>query len=106
MDGKDKDRAHKPHQDIEDKKNDESSNPNSHEDCNPIWLEDGIFLVFHSTQEFSSSNELEGKSFSILMGSWRMRRPLIGGEDFQASIGQGEQAHGFLAAQCFEVDLK
>jgi hypothetical protein len=35
-----------------------------------------------------------------------MRRPLIGGEDFQASIGQGEQAHGFLAAQCFEVDLK
>jgi hypothetical protein len=49
---------------------------------------------------------LEGKSFSILMGSWRMRRPLIGREDFQASIGQGEQAHGFLTAQCFEVDLK
>ncbi len=23
-----------------------------------------------------------------------MRRPLIGGEDFQASIGQGEQAQG------------
>jgi hypothetical protein len=36
MDGKDKDRVHKPHQDIEDKRNDESSNPISHEDCNPI----------------------------------------------------------------------
>jgi hypothetical protein len=35
---------------------------------------------------------LEGKSFSILVGSSRMRRPLIGGKDFEASIGQGEQA--------------
>jgi hypothetical protein len=31
MDGKDKDQAHKPHQDIQDKRKDESSNPISHE---------------------------------------------------------------------------
>jgi hypothetical protein len=34
--GKDKDQAHKPHQDIQDKREDESSNPISHEDCHPI----------------------------------------------------------------------
>jgi len=52
-DGKDKDQAQEPHQDIQDKGKDESSNPISHEDCHPIWLEDGIFVVFHWAQEFS-----------------------------------------------------
>jgi hypothetical protein len=36
MDGKDKDQGHKPHQDIQDKREDESSNPISHEDRHPI----------------------------------------------------------------------
>jgi hypothetical protein len=53
-DGKDKDQAQEPHQDIQDKVKDESSNPISHEDCHPIWLEDGIFFVFHWAQKFSS----------------------------------------------------
>jgi hypothetical protein len=44
----------RPHQDIQDKGKDESSNPISHEDCHPFSLEDGIFLVSHWTQEFSS----------------------------------------------------
>jgi hypothetical protein len=44
MDGKDKDQTHKPRQDIQDKRKDESSNPISHEDCHPILLEDGIFF--------------------------------------------------------------
>jgi hypothetical protein len=30
------------------------------------------------------------KSFLILIGSRRMRGPLIGGKDFQTSMGQGE----------------
>ncbi len=42
--GKDKDQAQEPHQDIQDRGKDESSNPISHEDCHPIWLEDGIFF--------------------------------------------------------------
>jgi hypothetical protein len=33
MDGKDKDQTQEPHQDIQDKGKDESSNPISHEDC-------------------------------------------------------------------------
>jgi len=37
---------------------------------------------------------LEGISFSILIGSWKMRRPLIRRKDFETSIGQGEQAQG------------
>jgi hypothetical protein len=44
----------RPHQDIQDKGKDESSNPISHEDYHPILLEDGIFLAFHWAQEFSS----------------------------------------------------
>jgi len=44
MDRKDKDQVHEPHQDIQDKGKDESSNPISHEDCHPIKLEDGIFF--------------------------------------------------------------
>ncbi len=43
-DGRDKDQTQEPHQDIQDKGKDESSNPISHEDCHPIWLEDGIFF--------------------------------------------------------------
>jgi hypothetical protein len=37
---------------------------------------------------------LDGNLFSILIGSRRMRRPLIGVRDFEAFIGQGEQAQG------------
>jgi hypothetical protein len=37
---------------------------------------------------------LEGISFSILIGFWKMKRSLIGGKDFETSIGQGEQAEG------------
>jgi hypothetical protein len=37
---------------------------------------------------------LDGNLFSILIGSKRMRRPLIGARDFEAFIGQGEQAQG------------
>jgi len=38
---------------------------------------------------------LEGISFSILIGSWKIRRPLIGGKDFETSIGQGtRKGHG------------
>jgi hypothetical protein len=35
---------------------------------------------------------LDGNLFSILIGSRRMRRPLIRARDFKAFIGQGEQA--------------
>jgi hypothetical protein len=37
---------------------------------------------------------LDGNLFSILIGSKRMRRPLIEARDFEAFIGQGEQAQG------------
>jgi hypothetical protein len=37
----------RPHQDIQDKGKDESSNSISHEDCHLILLEDGIFFVSH-----------------------------------------------------------
>jgi len=53
-DGKDKDQAQEHHQDIQDKGKDESSNPISHEDRHRIWLEDGIFFVYHWAQKFSS----------------------------------------------------
>jgi hypothetical protein len=49
----DKDKAQKPHQDVQDKKNDES-NSIGHEDYHHILLEDGILSVFHWAQEFSS----------------------------------------------------
>jgi len=44
MNRKDKDQAQEPHQDIQDKGKDESSNLINHEDCHPILLEDGIFF--------------------------------------------------------------
>ncbi len=50
----DKNRAQKPHQDIQNKEKDESSNPIGHEDYHPIWLEDGTLLVFHWAQKFPS----------------------------------------------------
>jgi hypothetical protein len=37
---------------------------------------------------------LDGNLFSILIGFRRRRRPLIGARDFEAFIGQGEQAQG------------
>jgi hypothetical protein len=37
---------------------------------------------------------LGGNLFSILIGSRRTRRPLIGARDFEAFIGQGEQTQG------------
>jgi hypothetical protein len=37
---------------------------------------------------------LDDNLFSILIGSRKMRRPLIGARDFEAFIGQGEQAQG------------
>ncbi len=54
MNGKDKDQTQEPHQDIQDKGKDESSNPISHEDYHPISLEDGIFFMFYWAQKFSS----------------------------------------------------
>jgi hypothetical protein len=54
MDKKIRIKFKRPHQDIQEKGKDESSNPISHEDCDPILLEDGIFLVSHWAQEFSS----------------------------------------------------
>jgi hypothetical protein len=50
----DKDWTQELHQDVQDKEKDESSNSISYEDYHPIWLEDGILLVFHWAQEFSS----------------------------------------------------
>ncbi len=47
MDGIDNDRAQEPHQDVQDKDKDESSNSIGHEDYHLIWLEDGTFLMFH-----------------------------------------------------------
>jgi hypothetical protein len=44
MNRKDKDQAQEPHQYIQDKGKDESSNLINHEDCHPILLEDGIFF--------------------------------------------------------------
>jgi len=37
---------------------------------------------------------LDGNLFSILIGSRRIRRPLIRAKDFKAFTGQGEQAQG------------
>jgi len=46
--------ARKPHEDVQDKKKDESSNSIGHEDYLPIWLEDGTLLMFHWALKFSS----------------------------------------------------
>ncbi len=51
MDGMDKDRAQQPHQNIQDKEKDESSNSIGHEDY-LIWLEDETLFMFHWTQKF------------------------------------------------------
>jgi hypothetical protein len=50
----DKDRTQKPHQNIQDKENDESFNSIGHEDYHLLLLEDGIFIVFHWAQKLSS----------------------------------------------------
>jgi len=97
IDGKDKDQAldKEPHQNIQDKGKDESSNPINHEDCHPIWLEDGIYFFCVSLGlRILILKSIGGQI--ILNSCWllKMRRPLIGGEDFEASIGQGEQAQG------------
>ncbi len=57
----DKDRAQKPHQDVQEKEKDESSNSIGHEDYHLILLEDGTLLVFHWAQEFSFKTPLKGK---------------------------------------------
>ncbi len=43
----DNDEAQEPHQDVQNKERDESSNSIGDEDYHPIWLENGTFLVFH-----------------------------------------------------------
>jgi hypothetical protein len=50
----DKDRVQEPHQNIQNKEKDESSNFIGHEDYHLIWLDDGTLLVFHWAQYFSS----------------------------------------------------
>ncbi len=50
MDGMDKHWVQEPHENIQEKEKDESSNPIGHEDYHPIWLEDGTFLMFHWAQ--------------------------------------------------------
>ncbi len=82
MDEMDKDWVEEPHQDVQDKEKDESSNSIGHEDYHPIWLEDGTLLVFHWALKFSFKTPLEGKSFSTLIGFWRTRRPWIRRKDF------------------------
>ncbi len=47
MDKIDNDGAQEPHQDVQDREKDESSNSIAHEDYHPIWLVKGIFLMFH-----------------------------------------------------------
>ncbi len=42
---------------------------------------------------------MDGNLFSIIIGSRRMRRPLIGARDFETFIGQGDklkEGHGGL----------
>ncbi len=43
----DHDGAQGPHQDVQDREKDESSNSIGHEDYHPIWLENGTFLLVH-----------------------------------------------------------
>jgi hypothetical protein len=47
MDEIDNDGAQEPHQDVQDREKDESSNSIGHKDYHPIWLMKGIFLMFH-----------------------------------------------------------
>jgi hypothetical protein len=54
MDKIDNDQALKPHQNVQYRANDESSNSIGHEDYHPIWLEDGTLLMFNWAQKFSS----------------------------------------------------
>jgi hypothetical protein len=54
MDGMDKDWTQEPHQDVQNKEKHESSNSIGYEDYHRIWLEDGMVLVFHWAQKFSS----------------------------------------------------
>jgi hypothetical protein len=49
----DKNQAQEPHQDIQDKEKDESSNSIGHENYHHFLLKDGTFLVFHWAQKFS-----------------------------------------------------
>jgi hypothetical protein len=42
----DNDRTQEPHQDVQDREMDDSSNSIGHEDYHPIWSEDETFLVF------------------------------------------------------------
>jgi hypothetical protein len=48
------------------------------------------FLCLIGPKNFHPKINWRANHFSILIGSLRMRRPLIGGEDFKTSIGQGE----------------
>ncbi len=50
----DKDRTQEPHQDVQDKEKDDSSNFIGYEDYHPILLKDGTLLVFHWALELSS----------------------------------------------------
>jgi hypothetical protein len=43
----DHDGVQRPHQVVQDREKDESSNSIGHEDYHPIWLENGTFLVVH-----------------------------------------------------------
>ncbi len=57
---------------------------------------------FIKHKDFHPNFHRREKSFSILIDSWRMRGPLIGGKDFKTSIGQGEQAQG-RSKRCTKV---
>jgi hypothetical protein len=50
----DKDRTQEPHQNVQDKEKDESSNSIGHEDYHLIWLENGTLLGFHWAQKILS----------------------------------------------------
>jgi hypothetical protein len=49
-----KDRAQKPHQNVKDKENDESSNSSGHEDYHHILIGGWNFLSFHRAQNILS----------------------------------------------------
>jgi hypothetical protein len=99
MDRIDNNRIQEPHQDVQNKDKDE--------DYPLIWLEDGTLFVFHWAQEFSSKNPLVGKSFSIFIDSWRMKRPLIEGKKFHnfhwTRITSLRRGHGKLVRRFFYI---
>ncbi len=70
---KDKDQAEEPHQNIQDKGKDESSNPISHEDCHPIWLDDGIFFCLIGPKNFHPKINWKANhfQFSLALERWR-----------------------------------